>query len=206
MKKTSLTHGETPKLTPLPFYFLRHGETEWNKSARYQGSRDIPLNEAGLNQVHAVKSFLGGTPISHIFSSHLLRAKRTAEVINEELSVQHSIKKNLRESCFGILEGTDITAQSRQIVQQWMAGKTHTEAEPYQDFASRVINAVNECVRESLSGIPLIVSHGGAFATLTKPMGYQTPMFIGNCELVLCEPPASGNLWRIVSLNRQDID
>jgi len=197
---------KVPQLLSEPFYFLRHGETEWNKGARYQGSRDIPLNEAGLSQAHAVKAFLNGESISHIFSSHLLRARKTAEVINEVLGVQHLVKENLQESNFGNLEGEEVTPESKQILDRWTQGDTPAGVEPYQDFANRIINAVNECVRESLAGIPLIVSHGGAFATLAKPMGYQTSQFIGNCELIWCEPPTRGNLWRIVSLNAQGKD
>lgn len=198
MKKV---HRDPIQLTSKPFYFLRHGETEWNKMRRYQGRTDIPLNEAGLNQAHEVKPFLKDESISHIFSSQLLRAKKTAEVVNQELGVLHLIKENLQECCFGDLEGNDVTSESRQIVDQWAEGNTPTGAEPYQDFANRIINAVNECMSEALTGIPLIVSHGGAFTTLAKPMGYQTPVYIKNCELVLCEPPTRGNLWRLISLS-----
>ena len=35
------------------FYFARHGETDWNRERRYQGSRDIPLNSTGRRQADA---------------------------------------------------------------------------------------------------------------------------------------------------------
>ena len=137
----------------------------------------------------------------HIFSSQLLRAKKTAEVVNEELDVEHSIKEELQENCFGHLEGKDVTPESKKLIEQWAKGISLAGAEPYQDFTTRIVNAVNECVSESFAGPPLIVSHGGVFSTLAQPMGYQKSKFIKNCELVLCEPPTRGNLWRIVSLN-----
>ena len=37
-------------LNPIPFWFLRHGETDWNAEGRSQGRTDIPLNTVGLAQ------------------------------------------------------------------------------------------------------------------------------------------------------------
>ncbi|MFX8778338.1 histidine phosphatase family protein, partial [Acinetobacter baumannii] len=42
------------------FYFLRHGETEWNRLRRCQGRSDIPLNETGIAQAHAAKERMRG--------------------------------------------------------------------------------------------------------------------------------------------------
>ena len=105
------SNGKVPQLYSKPFYFLRHGETAWNKMARFQGSVDVPLNETGLRQAHEVKPFLKEESISHIFSSQLLRAKKTAEVVSEELDVPHFIKNDLQETSFGDLEGKDVTTK-----------------------------------------------------------------------------------------------
>ncbi len=193
-------HEQSLKLTPKPFYFLRHGETQWNKNSLYQGRLDIPLNEMGLRQAEEVKPFVRDTFIAHVFSSHLSRARKTAEIINEQLGVEHRIKENLQECNFGSLEGVSVTPESKQVVSQWIEGKHHTGGETYAGFITRSIQAINDCLDESPLGIPLIVAHGGVFGTLNRPMGLGSAIYLKNCELVLCEPGMS-NVWRVVSIN-----
>ena len=55
-----------------PFYFLRHGETDWNFEGRYQGQSDIPLNATGIAQAHAAADRLARVPIDRIVSSRLI--------------------------------------------------------------------------------------------------------------------------------------
>ena len=52
-----------------PFYFLRHGQTDWNLEGRYQGHSDIPLNATGIAQAQAAAESLGDVPIGRIVSS-----------------------------------------------------------------------------------------------------------------------------------------
>jgi len=52
-----------------PFYFLRHGETGWNKEGRTQGQLDSQLNETGLAQAEAAGKALAGEPIERIVAA-----------------------------------------------------------------------------------------------------------------------------------------
>mmetsp|Transcript_41260 Transcript_41260/g.50189 ORF Transcript_41260/g.50189 Transcript_41260/m.50189 type:complete len:279 (+) Transcript_41260:40-876(+) len=91
-------------------YLLRHGETDWNASGKIQGSFDIPLNENGQRQAVAVAAHLDDIPIGVVASSHLSRAKETADTLWKN---RHSttakpdviVDASFAEMSFGELEG-----------------------------------------------------------------------------------------------------
>lgn len=84
---------------------VRHGETEWNKEFRYQGSSDIPLSEKGINQACLVGEQLRCKRVSRIISSDLQRAVKTAEFIARYHSLHVEEMEEFRELDFGRWEG-----------------------------------------------------------------------------------------------------
>ena len=84
---------------------IRHGETDWNRERKPQGSRDIALNQAGINQANKLAIRLANEPCDIIFTSDLQRAKKTAEIINTCHNVELISSSLLRESSFGKFEG-----------------------------------------------------------------------------------------------------
>ena len=56
-----------------PFYFLRHGETDWNLEHRAMGSQDVPLNNLGVSQAFKASELLKNATIATIISLPLLR-------------------------------------------------------------------------------------------------------------------------------------
>ena len=60
---------------------IRHGETEWNRSGRVMGDQPIPLSETGEQQARTCAGILSRTPIAGIFTSPVLRAVQTAEIL-----------------------------------------------------------------------------------------------------------------------------
>ena len=59
---------------------LRHGQTDWNLTRRYQGLTDIPLNETGEQQARAANELLRQFSFDAVYCSDLDRAKTTARL------------------------------------------------------------------------------------------------------------------------------
>jgi len=95
-----------------PIYFVRHGETDWNRQGLIQGWIDTPLNDRGHAQARAVAASLADSPeLSAGFSfvvSPLLRARQTMGYIAEALALepeQIAVRDTVKELGFGIWEG-----------------------------------------------------------------------------------------------------
>src|SRR2546426_2627242 len=63
------------------FVFVRHGETDWNREKRVQGSKGAPLNQAGHEQAKGLTRALWEVPIQAVYSSALPRAVETASYV-----------------------------------------------------------------------------------------------------------------------------
>jgi len=82
----------------VPFYFVRHGQTDWNKNHQALCNQDdIPLNQTGFAQAADACKQISLLGITKIYSSPLTRAKQTAEIINEHLKLSLELNEGLRE-------------------------------------------------------------------------------------------------------------
>jgi 2,3-bisphosphoglycerate-dependent phosphoglycerate mutase len=91
----------------MKLYFTRHGESEANvlQVISNRGQRH-PLTEQGRQQAQLLAGKLGSAGITGIYTSPLLRAVQTAEILSEAFGVGFEITDALREYDCGILEGT----------------------------------------------------------------------------------------------------
>lgn len=184
-------------ITRKPFYYLRHGQTDWNLSGRFQGQTNIPLNATGIAQANAAKTMLAPLDISRIYCSPLDRARQTADIANEVLQLDVQEIPDLRMCNFGELEG--FQGNMDDHIAHWKQDKTPSGGEPYQDFRARVFAALNEALKPE--GTPLIVAHGGVFWPIAEHMGFDTLSGeIPNAYPVLLTPSAKSKGWTMTLL------
>ena len=89
----------------MKIYMIRHGETDWNIVKRLQGRSDIPLNEEGRRLARVTAKALENVPFTKIYTSPLLRAKETAQIIKGDRNIPILEDKRIQEISFGIYEG-----------------------------------------------------------------------------------------------------
>ena len=92
-------------LTRQPFWFLRHGQTDWNRTGRCQGPRNVPLSMAGEAEAHAAAPQLKGLGLNAICCSPLQRARATADIIGKTLGLPVVDVSGLEEMDVGPYEG-----------------------------------------------------------------------------------------------------
>ncbi len=183
-------------ITSRAFYYLRHGETDWNAQNLSQGSIDIPLNETGIAQAHAAASRLRNRGIRTIIASPLSRATRTAEIVASAIGLTIQQDPDLAEVAFGVQEGQPMG----DWFDRWLAGdQTPSGGESFADLGDRGVRAINRAL--ALDAPVLVVAHGALFRALRGRMGLPTTIRTANAAPVFCEPSAlPGALWTLTPL------
>lgn len=161
----------------VELYFVRHGETRFNKSGRVQGWADSPLTPAGIKTAEALGQGLKSTPFTAVWTSDTGRARETAKLILQSRASVPPLQESraLREISYGQFEGQpnnimwDAAAgrlgfsSQEAVLQGFAAGKvtiadivdaiadadTEHEAEHYQQAASRIKLAVESIARQA---------------------------------------------------------
>jgi 2,3-bisphosphoglycerate-dependent phosphoglycerate mutase len=179
--------------SPVAFWFLRHGETDWNAQGLSQGNVDIPLNPTGIAQARAAAQRLRHRSIATIVSSPLSRARVTAEIAGEALGLPVALDDGLREVRFGVQEGQPMS----DWFAHWVAGHfTPDGAESFAALRNRAVQAVNRAVMQP--PVVLVVAHGALFRALRNAMGVEPLARTPNAVPIWCEPPADGEAsWQL---------
>lgn len=189
---------------------VRHGETEWNRESRFQGIRDIPLNENGKVQAGKARDFLKDIPLDFAVSSPMSRPKETAEIILENRpNVPLETTDELIEIGHGLWEGkleTEIEASFPGLLQLWKDAPETVqmpEGENLQQVWDRAIAAWQKIVEQySNSDTPrtgIVVAHDAINKVIVcYLLGLKPAKFWnikqGNCAVTVIDYPqgASG--------------
>ena len=153
------------------WFFVRHGETDYNKERRIQGQKESsPLNILGREQARIAGEVLRDKNIEIIFSSDLLRTQETAEIIAKELPNKQEIvlDKRLRERDLGEAEGLTYEETKERFPDIYHYAKKPANNENYQEAEERIWEAVSEHISKHPHKNVLIVSHGGTLRALLR--------------------------------------
>lgn len=169
-------------MTVLTILLLRHGQTDWNHTGRWQGHADVPLNETGQKQAQALCQRLSSWPIDTIYTSDLQRCVQTAVPLANELGIDPIQTQIWRERDVGDFSGLTGEQAREQFPQVW-ARATRGMIDPpngeaFTDVLSRAWRAY-ETVRDAHSaGMVAVVTHGGLLhALLGQVMGIDPAIY-----------------------------
>src|SRR4051812_23065670 len=132
----------------------RHGETDWNKSGRWQGWADPPLNETGRSQARELAEQLREIPLDVVYSSDLQRAHETAEILAAPHGVPVLVDKDLREIDLGSWSGL-----TRDEIDERYPNRERPDGETHEEHGARVRAAVLRLARAHAGRRILMVTH-----------------------------------------------
>lgn len=159
---------------PPTIYFIRHGETDWNAQRRYQGQRDIPLNETGRAQARrngeALRAYLPLLAQADFVASPLQRTMETMRIVRMALGLPtdgFAIEPRLVELNYGHWEG-QLASDLQNSDPEGLAARAADPffwrprgGENYADLTKRL-----ESWLEGLDRPCVVVSHGGVSRAL----------------------------------------
>ncbi|WP_304452164.1 histidine phosphatase family protein [Nocardiopsis sp. YSL2] len=170
---------------------VRHGRTSLNARHRFQAQTDEPLDPVGASQVRGIAEALSPDRWSAVYSSTMVRAVETADIIADRLGLSPARVHDLRERHLGVLDGTDRREFARRypdVMRRLLTdfGFAPPEGETGGTACARVCRALDTIARNTghdRGGSVLVVTHGGVLNLLSRallgPHGQETGV-LGN--------------------------
>ena len=153
---------------------VRHGETAWNVDTRIQGHLDIPLNDTGLWQARQLGDALAGEAISAIYTSDLLRARRTAQAVADATGAALVDEPGLRERAFGSFQGrtfAEVETEHPEQARRWRQRDPDYApdgGESLRVLRERVVDTTHRLAARHPGELVLLVTHGGVLDVLYR--------------------------------------
>ncbi|NPV71519.1 MAG: histidine phosphatase family protein [Firmicutes bacterium] len=202
-------------LDALQLVLVRHGQTQWNAEARYQGHRDIPLSATGAAQAAALASYMSQWDVAAVYSSDLSRAFETASRIAAAHGITVLRDRRLREMCFGDWESLthdEIESNYPDLYGAWLESPATVHppnGETLADVRDRALAALRDAVRAWSAGATAAGEAGRDARTVAdrsgRPVDGQGTRIVVVCHggpirAVLCTVlglPLDQGFWRL---------
>ena len=186
---------------------IRHGETEWNRERRMQGTTDTRLSELGRAQAQALGRRLASREFTALYSSNLSRARQTAEAIAVLTGRDVVTDPRLQERRFGIFEGL-LAAEIRTRYPEEHARFASRDpdyevpgGESASAFTARCLGCLSEIAGRHSGEEVVVVTHGLVLDSLYRAAhglghGEPRPLPLINARVNLFG--YGGYAWRMV--------
>lgn len=179
---------------------IRHGETEWNKLRRVQGHSDIPLNDYGIYLAEETAKGLQDTYFDLAYTSPLIRARQTAEIILKGRDIPIIEAEDIKEIGFGDYEGLSVTEQTQEFIESFFRDTGNYVPANGGETVRELIDRTTRFM-ENLYQNPdlqdksiLLSSHGGAITAILNIIKGKTSVaefwasgVPANCAVTLVE-------------------
>ena len=154
-----------------------------NVKGQMQGQIDSPLTNKGIEQAEETRKTFAGINFDVVFSSDLLRAQRTAELVVLEKKLVVNTSKLIRERAYGRYEGKifkEYEQENRNILDElrkvsnveYMNYKISPDVESGEEMVARTITFLREVAVTYTGKTVLVVSHGGLIRNLLIHLGW----------------------------------
>jgi len=162
--------GHRDRIEKMKLYFVRHGESEANLQHVISNRESrIGLTELGKEQAQILADNISSIPITAIFSSPILRAKETSDILSRAFYLPYQVTEALREYNCGYLEGRSDEAswkQHRKYFEDWTLhhnfSSKPTAGESFIDIQDRFLPFIESLKHRNDERI-LLIGHGGLF-------------------------------------------
>lgn len=145
---------------------VRHGESEWNRTGRYQGQEDAPLSDLGLRQADALANRLEHEHIDAIYTSPLQRARRTAEAIAryhpQVPFVEDPALYEIHHGAWQGLLASEVRERYPDLFEEWRTFPTRCQmpgGESFSNILKRTLNLRERLCRLHSDGTVLLSTH-----------------------------------------------
>jgi probable phosphoglycerate mutase len=192
----------------MRLYFARHGESEANvQQVFWNGAQGYGLTARGRAQAGQLADRLYDISFAALYSSPVLRARQTAQILSRRLDLPYQMHDGLREYDVGILEGRLYDDQAWQIYwaieARWAKERDYTAriegGESYEDMVARfapLIEDLEDRYGQDQENV-LLIGHGGLYR-------HMLPRLLDNVDVAYAQSHAIDYTTPIVAERRQD--
>lgn len=187
---------------------IRHGETEWNLSGRWQGHADSPLSNRGIEQAEALGQRMMNERLDFFYSSDLERARHTSRLVGEPSGWEAEFLESLRERDLGLLEGLTTEEMLENHPDEYRSFRNDGPeyqvpgGESFRQFYYRCSDALEDLVNRNPGKKIGLVTHGGFLGAIFRyvlniPLDAERNFLLLNCSINRLEKTESR--WNLVS-------